>query len=42
VSKWVDSWVVTDEFWRRVDPVVSQRTPAQGRSQYLESPRCAV
>jgi transposase len=35
--KRVESWVVTDEFWRRVEPLVPAREPAMGK-QYVNKP----
>jgi transposase len=36
-KKRVDSWVVTDEFWRRVEPLVPQRVQPAGK-QYVRKP----
>lgn len=37
MSKRVDSWVVTDEFWQRVEPLIPQRALVPGK-QYIRRP----
>ena len=37
MSKRVDSWVVTDEFWQRVEPLVPPRTQVPGK-EYVRKP----
>ena len=37
MSKRVDSWVVTDEFWQRVEPLVPQRALVPGK-RYVRKP----
>lgn len=37
MPKRVESWVVTDEFWRRVEPLVPRRVPKQVAS-YVRKP----
>ena len=37
MSKRVDSWVVTDEFWQRVEPLIPQRAQVPGK-QYVRKP----
>lgn len=37
MSQRVDSWAVTDEFWKRVEPLVPQRAPVPGK-QYVRRP----
>jgi len=37
LGKRVDSWVVTDEFWRRVQPLVPQRALVPGK-EYVRKP----
>jgi putative transposase len=36
-GKRVDSWVVTDEFWERVEPLIPARARIKGK-QYLRKP----
>ena len=35
--KRVDSWVVTDEFWRRVEPLIPERARIKGK-EYVVGP----
>jgi len=37
LGKGVDPWVVTDEFWQRVEPLVPQRALVPGK-QYVRKP----
>ena len=37
MGKRVDSWVVTDEFWQRVEPLIPQRAQVPGK-QYVRKP----
>jgi transposase len=37
LSKRVDSWVVTDTFWERMEPLVPQRAPVPGK-EYVRKP----
>ena len=37
MAKRVESWVVTDDFWKRVEPLIPQRAPLAGK-QYLRKP----
>lgn len=36
-NKRVESWVVTDEFWRRVEPLIPQREPSPDK-RYVRKP----
>lgn len=37
-KKRVDSWVVTDEFWRRVEPLIPARRTPSADKQYVRKP----
>lgn len=37
MPKRVESWVVTDEFWRRVEPLIPARVPTPGKA-YVRKP----
>jgi transposase len=37
LAKRVESWVVTDQFWQRVEPLVPQRTPSPDK-RYVRKP----
>jgi transposase len=37
-KKRVDSWVVTDDFWQRVEPLLPQRPPRSTARSYVRKP----